>query len=160
MLDEYALNWHYQQTVVENMCALFLQYAGGAKRFPWRGGPNSIFTTNEEEQPEVGGDPQAILPARTQGPTVKGTSAAGGGDGDVLGDTGPDASTCCELGDDSPLQTISEKHLRHMSADFETDDHDEFAAELYDQLEEESIYQEGLDHFNAWTMGANGLIGF
>ena len=160
MIDDYALEWHYQQTVVENMCALFLQYEGGAKRFPWREGPNSIITTNEEEQPEVGGGPQAILPARTQGRTVEGTSAAGGGDGEVLEDTDPDASTCCEIGDESPFRTILRKDLRHMSADIETDDDDEFAAELYDRLEEESIYQEGLDNFNAWSMGANGLIGF
>ena len=47
-----------------------------------------------------------------------------------------------------------------MSADVETDDDDEFAAELYDRLQEESMYQESLDNFNAWSMEANGLIGF
>ena len=141
------------------MCALFLRREGGARR----GGPNSIITTNEEEHPEVGGVPQAIFPARTQGPTGKGTSAAGGGGGEVLEDTGPDASTCstcCELGNESPLQTISRKRLRHLSADVETDDDDEFAAELHDRLLEESMYQESLDNFNAWSMEANGLVGF
>ena len=149
MVDDYALKWHYQQTVVENMCVLFLRREGGARRFPWRGGPNLIITTNEKEHPEVGGGPQAIFPARTQGPTGKGTSAAGGGGGEVLGPDDSTCSTCCELGDELPLQTISRKHLRHMSADVETDDDDEFAAELYDRLQEESMYQESLDNFNA-----------
>ena len=147
-VGDYALKWHYQQTVVENMCALFLRREGGARRFPWRGEPNSIMTTNEEEHPEVGGVPQAIFPARTRGPTGKGTSAAGGGGGEVLEDTGPDASTCstcCELGNESPFQTISRKRLRHLSADVETDD-DEFAAELHDRLLEELMYQESLDN--------------
>lgn len=121
VVDEYALRWHYQQTVVENMCALFFLREGGAKRFPWRGGPNPIITTNEGEHPEVGGGgPQAIFLSQTQGLTgTKRTSAAGGG-GEVLEDTGPDASTystCYELGDELPLQTIARKHLRHMSAD-------------------------------------------
>lgn len=62
VVDDYELKWHYQQTVVENMCALFLRREGGARWFPWRGGPNSIITTNEEEHPDVGEVPQAIFP--------------------------------------------------------------------------------------------------
>lgn len=145
------------------MCALFFEQEGGAKRFPWRGGPKSINTTNEEKYPEVVGVPQAICPAHTQGSTGKGTLAAGEGDGENLEDTGLDASTCstyCELGNELPLQTISRKHLRHMSADVETDDDDEFAAELHDRLLEESMYQESLDNLNAWSMAANWLLSF
>lgn len=121
------------------MCALFLRREGGARRIPWRGGPNSIITANEEEHPEVGGVPQATFPARTQGPTGKGTSAAGGGGGEVLEDTGPS---------------------RHMSADVETDDQDEFVADLHERLLEESMYQESLDNFGTWSMAENVLLSF
>lgn len=67
----------------------------------------------------------------------KTTSAAGGGGGEVLDDTGP---------------------LRHMSADVETDDHDEFVAELHHRLLEESMYQERLDSFGTWFNARNKLL--
>lgn len=113
------------------MCALFLRREGGARRFPWRGGPNSIITANEDEHPEVGRFPQATFPARTQGPTGKGTSAAEGGGGEVLEDTGP---------------------LRHMSADVETDDHDEFVVNSTTGCWENRCIR------RAWTASVPGLM--
>lgn len=75
VIDNYAIKWHYQQTVVKNMCALLFRQKSGARRFFWCRRSNSTITMNEEEHPEVRGGPQAIFPARTPGSTAKRTSA-------------------------------------------------------------------------------------
>lgn len=44
-----------------------------------------------------------------------------------------------------------------MSAEIETDNEDEFAAELYNRLQEEARYQESLEDITAWSRGREDL---
>ena len=60
--------------------------------------------------------------------------------------TGSESSNCPELDDEPPLrQIIPRKRSRSMSADIETDNEDEFAAELYIRLHVEARYQKSLE---------------
>lgn len=61
MLDPGSLKWHYKQTVIENICALFLEREGGGKRMPWRGGLSLVMKINEGEYSGVGGVPSAVF---------------------------------------------------------------------------------------------------
>lgn len=45
-----------------------------------------------------------------------------------------------------------------MSAEIETDNEDEFVADLYHHLQEEAKYQESLEDITAWSRGWEGLI--
>ena len=49
-----SLRWHYyEQTVMENMCALFLELDGGGKRIPWHERPSLAMTIKERGHSEV-----------------------------------------------------------------------------------------------------------
>lgn len=106
MIDPDSLEWHYEQTVIENMCALFLKREGGAKRMPRRLGPSLVMTKNEGGHSGVGGGSPAVFPDGTQGPTFERPSMARGVDGAVQEEMGLESSTCPELDDEPPLRQI------------------------------------------------------
>ena len=92
------------------------------------------MTTNEGGDSGVCRGPPAVFPDDTQGPTFERTSMARGVDGAVHEKTSSEY-------DEPPLrQKIPRKSSRSMSADIETDDEDEFAADLYYRLQEEAKY--------------------
>lgn len=142
---------------MENMCALFLQREGGAKRTLWRGGPSSVMATDEGGQFEVGGGPPAVFPNVTW-LTAGGASMARGVDGVAQEKTDSESLNCPEADNERPLpQTIPRKRPRSSSADSETYNEDEFTAKLYIRLHEEARYQESLEDYTARSRSREGL---
>lgn len=100
-------------SVIENMCALFLEREGGAKRMPWRLGPSLVMATNKGGHSGVGESFPALFPDGTQGPTFERASMARGVDGAVQEEIGLESSICPELDEEPPLrQIIPQKHSR------------------------------------------------
>ncbi len=52
--DSASLQWHYNMTVIENMCARLLDERGGAKRVPWRMTPIPLAINDEENNAPSG----------------------------------------------------------------------------------------------------------
>jgi hypothetical protein len=45
-----SLAWHYEMTVYENMCVMFIQAAGGAQNIPWHGGSNAVSPVKDSNK--------------------------------------------------------------------------------------------------------------
>lgn len=64
-MDEF-LEWHYKLTVMENMCVIFLDLKGGAKKMPWRKTSVPLELNYEDNNAPIGSNMYGSLtPDRT-----------------------------------------------------------------------------------------------
>lgn len=75
MWDEVKKNYigHYKLTVMENMCAKFLDKKGGAKRMQW----NSLFPPETVEQHEMTDSTNLLGPKSSMDPLSANDKVAG-----------------------------------------------------------------------------------